>query len=88
MMSIVLFAISTVLSCLGMLKYNRQQEQSDLKEEDNKMNNWMNQIDMASVLAEDVHAPELRNPKNSGMRFGGRLGRLIGRNADPNKRER
>ena len=51
------------------------------------MNNWMNQINMASVLAEDVHAPELRNPKNSGMRFGGWLGRLVGRNADMVKRE-
>ena len=51
------------------------------------MNHWMNQINMASVLAEDVHAPELRNPKHSGMRFGGWLGRLIGRNADMVKRE-
>ena len=51
------------------------------------MNHWMNQINMASVLAEDVHAPELRNPKNSGMRFGGWLNRLIGRNANPDKRE-
>lgn len=43
------------------------------------MYNWMNQVDMASILAEDVNAPELRNPKNSGMRFGSWLKRLIGR---------
>ena len=51
------------------------------------MNSWMNHVNMASVLAEDVHAPELRNPKNSGMRFGGWLGRLIGRIAGPDKRD-
>lgn len=43
------------------------------------MNNWMNQMSMASVLAEDVNAPELRNPKNSGMRFVGWLKKLAGR---------
>ena len=51
------------------------------------MNNWMNHANMASMLAEDVHAPELRNPKNSGMRFSGWLSRLVGRNANPDKRE-
>ena len=51
------------------------------------MTNWMNQNSMASVLAEDVNAPELRNPRNSGMRFGGWLGRLIGRNTNPDQRE-
>ena len=51
------------------------------------MNHWMNQINMASVLAEDVHAPELRNPKNSGMRVKSWLRRLTDRNASPDKRE-
>ena len=32
------------------------------------MMNWMNMNNMATVLAEDVYAPELRNPLNSGMR--------------------
>lgn len=31
------------------------------------MMNWMNMNSMANVLAEDVYAPELRNPLNSGM---------------------
>ena len=52
------------------------------------MNNWNNQMNMTCVLAEDVNAPELRNPKNSGMRFGGWLRRLTGRNANPDKRKR
>lgn len=43
------------------------------------MNNRMNHTNLASVLAEDVHAPELRNPRHSGMRFGGWLRRLTGR---------
>ena len=51
------------------------------------MNNWMNQINMASVLAEDVNAPELRNPRNSGMRFGGWLKKLTGRIVASDKRE-
>lgn len=29
---------------------------------------YMNQNNMAAMLAEDVTAPELRNPHNSGMR--------------------
>ena len=43
------------------------------------MNNWMNQISMASMLAEDVNAPELRNPKNSGMRVKSWLKKLTGK---------
>ena len=31
------------------------------------MYDQMNHSDMATVLAEDVYAPELRNPKTSGM---------------------
>ena len=53
------------------------------------MMNWMNMSSMAAVLAEDVYAPELRNPLNSGMtgnreqgenKTGSWLNRLFGRN--------
>ena len=51
------------------------------------MMNWMYMNSMANVLAEDVYAPELRNPLNSGMtgnrkqdakKTGGWLSRLFG----------
>lgn len=32
------------------------------------MYNQMNQYNMSAILAEDVYAPELRNPRISGMR--------------------
>ena len=35
--------------------------------------------DIASLLAEDAGAPELRNPLNSGMRARGLLSRLFSR---------
>ncbi len=37
----------------------------------------MPRTDIATVLAEDAGAPELRNPLLSGMRASGRLGRLF-----------
>ncbi len=49
----------------------------------------INYSNMAAVLAEDVYAPELRNPLNSGMsgnrkqdgkKTGSWLGRLFGQN--------
>ena len=50
------------------------------------MNHWMNQINMASVLAEDVQTPELRNPLLMRLNQGGKgenarnwLTRLLGR---------
>ena len=43
------------------------------------MNNWMNNANMASILSEDVNAPELRNPLYSGMRFTSWLKRLTSR---------
>ena len=43
------------------------------------MYNWMNDANMAAMLSEDVNAPELRNPRHSGMRFASWLKRLIGR---------
>ena len=39
----------------------------------------MNNANMASILAEDVNAPELRNPRYSAIRFSGWLKRLFGR---------
>ena len=51
------------------------------------MVNQMNHSHMAAVLAEDVYAPELRNPKISGMsrnrktiaeRIANKLNRLLG----------
>ena len=53
------------------------------------MMHLMNTNNMAAILAEDVYAPELRNPLNSGMRgngkqdekkAGGWLSRLFGQN--------
>jgi len=64
---------------------NRNTERRN--EEETKMMNWMNMNNMANVLAEDVYAPELRNPLNSGMtgnrkqdakKTGGWLSRLFG----------
>ena len=51
------------------------------------MTNWMNMNSIATVLAEDVYAPELRNPRVSGMsrhqktfteRIANGLNRLLG----------
>ena len=47
------------------------------------MMNWMNHysvqvMDMAARMAEDVGAPELRNPLTSGMRAKGFFSRLFG----------
>ena len=36
-------------------------------------------MNIATLLAEDTGAPELRNPLNSGMRAKGLLSRLFGR---------
>ena len=48
------------------------------------MMNWMNNysvqvMDMAAWMAEDVGAPELRNPLTSGMRAKGFFSRLFGK---------
>ena len=49
-----------------------------------EMMNWMNHhnaqtMNMAARMAEDVGAPELRNPLASGMRAKGILSRLFGK---------
>ena len=41
------------------------------------MNSWFNAPNIATMLAEDAGAPELRNPMNSGMRAAGRRSRLF-----------
>lgn len=50
------------------------------------MNTWMNDMNMASILAEDVSAPELRNPllmrmhdRKAGKGVRKWLDRLLGR---------
>ena len=43
------------------------------------MNTWYNEntINIASMLAEDAGAPELRNPRNSAIRARGFIARLF-----------
>lgn len=41
------------------------------------MLNTANTLNLSALLAEDVYAPELRNPKNSGMRARGWFARLF-----------
>ena len=47
------------------------------------MNVWMNArtINMSAQLAEDVFAPELRNPRISAIRHEGRLARVLKKSA-------
>ena len=52
------------------------------EEADSMMNLMYNNdrmMNIAARMAEDVGAPELRNPLNSGMRFKGILALLFGR---------
>ena len=43
------------------------------------MYSWNEYARMTFALAEDVHAPELRNPRHSALRARGWLARLLGR---------